>query len=238
MSRPPYDCTGLRRPFMAQLYSRHMRKHHRPKNTHPVVCFLMTQSPHSVESHIAKRRPLGLKQGPGVPGGARLLPDGSHACLQKKICRELAGPQPQTEVQGQSSKPQWRRRQEKSQDTGKEGTEHQPVCKAGPGAQGLRYSHVSELACTLYWGPKTPGSVQGAGHRDMPPFSIRAYELLYWYMQAEMSKVCKLQWERLLLLDRNLERRAGSGGLVVTFGVLCFSGPVPFPGAHLHHSWK
>lgn len=91
---------------MVHLYSGHIRKHHRPQNTHTVTCFVMTQPPHLEESNILQRRDhLGGDKNwvcPLVPSCYQM---GSSAQLQQIICQELAESQLYTEVQGESSKP-------------------------------------------------------------------------------------------------------------------------------------
>lgn len=152
MSWPPNDCAGLRCPFTVQLYSRHMRKHHRAKNTHSVICFLMTQPPHLEESTIlmCKEETAWVETRTGCAQRCQAATRWQAVLgWRKKSCQALAESQTQTEVQGQSSKPYWwRDYQIKRQDTEKEEIEHQPVCKAGPGAQGWKHSDIYQSFLT------------------------------------------------------------------------------------------
>ena len=99
----------------------------------------------------------------------------SCAWLQKNICQEWAESQPQTEVQRQSSKPSWWRKcQDKSQDTEEEGMEYQPVCKAGPGAQGWKHSGITQLFYSSQLSTHcVPGSVLAARPKTCSLFPPR-----------------------------------------------------------------
>lgn len=129
-------------------------KHHRAKNTHAVICFLMTQPPHLEESTIlmCKEETAWVETRIGCAQWCQaatrwqaVLGWRKKEKEKKKRCQELAESQTQIGVQGQSSKPYWwRKYQIKSQDTEKEETEQQPVCKAGPGAQWWKRSDITQ----------------------------------------------------------------------------------------------
>lgn len=120
-------------------------KHHRAKNTHSVIHFLMTQPPHLEESTIlmCKGETAWVEMRTGCAQRCQAATRWQAVLRwrkKKKSCQELAESQTQTEVQGQSSKPcWWRKYQIQSQDTEKEEMEHQPVCKAGIRMKAFRH---------------------------------------------------------------------------------------------------